>query len=103
MLVEISGSTVSLVGPFDGRCTAEVRDALHELAAVHDEVVVDMAGVDSVDVTALRLLVAVSTSLDRRGGSLVLRGCRPSVRRLITVARMRRLLSMEPVAGAAVD
>jgi anti-anti-sigma factor len=100
VLVEISGSTMRLSGPFDVRCTAQVRDALRGVAAVHDEVVVDMTEVDSLDATALRLLAVASTSLDRRGGALVLRGCRPSVRRLIAVTRLRRLLSVERAVRA---
>jgi anti-anti-sigma factor len=92
-----------LSGPFDGRCTAEVRDALRALTAVHDQVVVDMSRVESLDATALCVLGAASTSQDRRGGSLVLRGCRPSLRRLIAVTRMRRVLTLERGVPAAVD
>jgi anti-anti-sigma factor len=93
--VEISGATMRLAGPFDGRCTAEVRDALRGLAAVHDEIVIDLSEVEFLDATALRLLAVASTSLDRRGGSLRLRGLQPSVRRLIAGTRFRRLLKVE--------
>jgi anti-anti-sigma factor len=101
MLVTVTGPTISLSGHLDGRCTAEVRDALHGQMGSHAEIVVDMGEVESVDTTALRLLAAASARMDRQGGSLRLRGCRPSVRRVIAVARLRRWLPMERTPAAA--
>lgn len=95
MLVTVTGSTVQLCGPFDGRSTAQVRDTLHTLMETHPVVVVDMAEVEFVDATALRVLAATSTVLERRGGHLVLRDCSPAVRRLIAFTRLRRLLTVE--------
>ena len=95
MLVTVTGSTMRLSGPFDGRSTAEVRDTLHALVELHDVVVVDMAEVEYVDATALRVLAATSALLERRGGHLVLRDCSPAVRRLIACTRLRRWLTVE--------
>ena len=89
--------TLVLTGRFDGRSTAQVRDLLYARIDEGGDVVVDLAGVDSVDVTALRLLAAAGALLDREGRTLVLRGCAPAVRRLLAVSRMRTLLQVEPL------
>lgn len=88
--------TVVLTGRFDGRSTARVRELLHDRVDEDGDVVVDLAGVESVDVTALRLLAATGALLDRQGRTLVLRGCTPAVRRLLAVTRMRSLMQVEP-------
>lgn len=89
--------TLVLTGRFDGRSTALVRDLLYARIEQGGDVVVDLAAVDSIDVTALRLLAAAGALLDRQGRSLVLRGCAPAVRRLVAVSRMRTLLQVEPL------
>lgn len=95
MELTTNGNALMLAGRFDGRSTAEVREVLHDLIAKHHDVVVDLAAVESVDVTAITMLAAASKILDLDGRTLVLRGCSPSLRRIIAYTRVRSLLVLE--------
>jgi anti-anti-sigma factor len=96
------GPTLVLAGAFDVRSTMEVRNALYEMLALHDgDVVVDLTGVDTIDLTALKVLAVATRQATRDGHHLTLRGCRPAVRRLLHMSRLIRVVEVERVAATA--
>lgn len=90
------GSTLVLTGQFDVRNTMEVRAAIydHMDATVHD-VVIDLTGVTTVDLTALKVLAVATRNAGRQGRHLRLRGCGPAVRRLLHLSHIFRLVDIE--------
>ena len=96
------GPTLVLSGDFDVRSTMEVRTAIYEHLEGHDEdVVVDLTEVDSVDLTALKVLAYATREATRAGHHLVLRGCGPAVRRLLHMSRLIRVVELEREAASA--
>ncbi|MGA9747361.1 MAG: STAS domain-containing protein [Nocardioides sp.] len=101
MQVTATGEILVLEGRLDGRSTGLVRDALHAQMARFDDVVVDLAAVESIDVTGLTMLAAASKLMEREGRHLILRGARPSLRRVIAFTRIRGVLELEKQAESA--
>jgi anti-anti-sigma factor len=96
------GARLVLSGAFDVRSTGEVRKAIYDhLEARDEDVVVDLTDVDSVDITALKVLAVATRSAGRLGRHLTLRGCRPAVRRLLHLSRLIRLVEVEREAATA--
>lgn len=96
------GAILAVAGQLDGRGTAELRDALRLLLEEHaDQAVLDLHQVDSIDLTALRMIAATSRSATLDGRRLRLRGCSPLVRRLVLLAHLRGLVELEPEATPA--
>lgn len=90
------GPTVVLSGDFNGRSTSEVRSALRrQLATPEHEIVVDLTGVQSVDVPALRVLAFASHEAVRTGHHVTLRGCGPAVLRMLHLTRLMRFVELE--------
>jgi anti-anti-sigma factor len=102
MDIVTDGPTLVLSGDFDVRSTWEVRTAIYEHLDGNDEdVVVDMVQVGSIDLTALRVLVAATRHAARDGRHLTLRGCSPAVRRLLHLSRLAGAVEVERVAATA--
>ena len=96
MDIATDGPTLVLSGAFDVRSTWEVRNALHEhIDARGEDVVVDLTDVDSVDVTALKVLAFATRRAAMLGRHLTLRGCGPAVRRLLHLSRLIRVVEVE--------
>ena len=96
MDITVDDQTLILRGHFDGRSTSQVREALFaQIERTPGDVVVDVAGVDSIDGNALRVLAATSHRMEREGRSLVLRGARPALRRVVALTRLRRVVTFE--------
>ncbi|HEY0888386.1 MAG TPA: STAS domain-containing protein [Nocardioides sp.] len=95
------GSTVRLTGDFDVRSTWEARIAIYSLLEQYDEVVVDLSGVTTADVTALKVLAAATRRSAVQGQRVTLRGCGPAVRRLLHLSRLMRLVEVERAAASA--
>jgi anti-anti-sigma factor len=95
MEIFADGPVLVLEGDFDARSTFQVRNALYDLLATYDDVVVDLSGVSGADVTALKVLAAASRRTALEGRHLTLRGCAPMVRRLLHLTRLARIVELE--------
>ena len=83
------GPVLVLSGDLDVRSTMQVRTAVQELLGSYDEVVIDLSGVESADVTALRVLAAATVQAIRDGHHLTLRQPSPAVRRMLHISPPR--------------
>jgi anti-anti-sigma factor len=93
------GNVLVLSGDLDVRSTMEVRTALRDLLERHGAVVIDLSGVDSVDVTALRVLAAATVQSVRDGHHLTLRDPSPAVRRLLHMTHLIRVVEVDRSVG----
>ena len=101
MELTVNDRALVLNGYFDVRSTGIVREALYEqIERTAGNVVVDLAGVEAMDATALRVLAAAGRVMERQGRALILRGCSPALRRVIAFTRLRRLVTVERAVTA---
>ena len=102
MEIITDGPTLVLSGDFDVRSTREVRDAIYDQLEGYDhDVVIDLTDVTTIDLTALRVLAVATRRASHAGHHLTLRGCGPSVRRMLHLSRMIRVVEVERVAVSA--
>lgn len=96
------GPVLVLSGDFDVRSTMEVRNAVYDLLSSYEaDVVVDLGEVESVDLTALRMLAVATRQAVRDGHHLTLRGCSPAVRRMLLITHLNRVVEVD--RGGAAD
>lgn len=99
MDIHYDGSTLVLTGEFDVRNTMKVRTAIHEHMGKHDsDLVIDLTGVPTIDLTALRVLAAASHMADQRGRRIILRNAGPAVLRLLHISHLIRAVELERIA-----
>jgi anti-anti-sigma factor len=94
--ISTDGPTLVLSGDFDVRSTGDVRDAIYEHLGDHPgDLVIDVSAVETVDLTALRVLGAASRQASRHGRRIVLRGACPAVRRMLHLTHLIRVVELE--------
>ena len=96
------GPVLVLAGEFDVRSTMEVRTAIYDrLSGGDEDLVIDLTGVSTIDVTALKVLAAATVVASRQGRHLTLRGAGPAVRRMLHLSRLIRAVEVERVGVSA--
>jgi anti-anti-sigma factor len=93
------GPVLVLSGDLDVRSTMQVRTAVQELLGSYDEVAIDLSGVESADVTALKVLAAATVQAIRDGHHLTLRHPSPAVRRMLHLSHLARVVEVTPTAA----
>ncbi len=98
--VAAGADVVCVSGRLDASSAPVVREQIR--TAVESgtaDIVVDLGLVEWIDATGLAVLVAAHRRLRTQDRRLVLRGCRPGVRRALAVTRLNRVLMLEPPLG----
>jgi len=88
---------VLLSGRLDGHSAGDVRDTLHAvLAAGSGRLIVDLSGIELLDATGLGVLAGAHRRARLTGRELVLRDAPIRVARLLRLARLDRVITVEP-------
>lgn len=96
MDITADGPTLLLSGDFDVRSTGEVRTAIDDQMQIWGgDITIDMQGVESVDLTALKVLAAASRRALRSGRHVVLRGAPAPVLRMLHLTHLIRVVELE--------
>jgi anti-anti-sigma factor len=96
------GATLRVSGQVDVRTVGELREALYSHLEDHPgDVVLDLSGVESADLAALRMIAVASRLAVRQGRVLLVHGCPPLVRRLLHLAHLRGLVAVEDSVAAS--
>lgn len=102
MDIRFEDHTLTLRGDFDARSTDVVRAAIRtHLNCPEARLIIDLTAVDAADLTALRVLAFATLQASRQGQHVTLRGCTPSVRRLLHMSRLMRVVEVERAAASA--
>lgn len=103
--VDATRHEIVLVGRLHAGAVADLRTSLDQAVSRANVVVLDATALESVDAIALQAVVDAVKRLRPRGGSILLFGVRPSVRRLLELTAVDRLVtvrtSRDDALGAA--
>jgi anti-sigma B factor antagonist len=89
------GTVVEVAGDLDMSTTPELRDQLRQLVESGVQaVVVDLTGVGFMDSSGLGALVVAYKDLRERGGSLALAGVGRSVRTVLSITSVDRVIDV---------
>ena len=101
MELTTDGSMLRIGGQLDVRCISELRDAIYgQLEAHPGHVVLDLAGVESADLTVLKMLAVASRMANEAAHRVTVQDPPPAVRRLMHLSHLRGLLTVESSAGS---
>jgi anti-anti-sigma factor len=96
MELETDDATLWISGQLDVRCITELRNAVYDHLDAHPgHVVLDLSEVESADLTVLKMLAVASRGANRAGHRVTVRDCPDGVRRLLHLAHLRGLMTVE--------
>jgi anti-anti-sigma factor len=96
MELATDGTTLRIGGQLDVRCITELRSAIYDHLETHPgHVVLDLSEVESADLTVLKMLAVASRMANQSGHRVTVRGCPDGVRRLLHLAHLRGLMTVE--------
>ena len=99
MDVVADGPVLRISGQLDVRCIAELRTAIYDQIEAHPgHVVLDLSGVESADLTVLKMLAVASRMANRSGHRVTVQDPPDVVRRLLHLSHLRGLLTLESSA-----
>ncbi len=103
MRIMTDGPTLVLSGDLDVRSTWEVRNAVYDHLRGHDagSIVIDITEVETIDLTALKVLAVASRFALHDGQRIVLRGACPAVLRMLHLSHLIRFFEIERLAVPA--
>jgi anti-anti-sigma factor len=100
MELAADGSTLRIGGQLDVRCITELRNAIYDHLETHPgHVVLDLSEVESADLTVLKMLAVASRMANESGHRVTVRDCPDGVRRLLHLAHLRGLMTVEDSAA----
>jgi anti-anti-sigma factor len=95
------GAMLRIGGQLDVRCVTELRTAVYDHLEAHPgHVVLDLSEVESADLVVLKMLAVASRMANQSGHRVTVQDCPDGVRRLLHLAHLRGLVTVESSADA---